>query len=572
MNGKKDASAASESRPLKRSREEEETEKAEEEEGLVALVKKRRSDVKLLEDRISTLRNELDAARTKLGAAESLLQSMQGGSARSEDRSKREVSESGHRHENGNGKGDTKLGTPNGSRPGSLPSSHHGRSSEKAQARDTADANRSPPLKSRLDDSGGREKIASEGDRRDRRRSDEHENPAGPRLSKSSREKVPSEADRRDRKPQERTSGSETEQKVTKSSTQPRQPEHTDLIMTIKSKPKAQRVNFFTPVYTASQHRRKMRNLVLNPASENQCATSALDGVINFWQIHSKGLDVNFRYTVDCLSPGQRHWPEDLTWHPDGHSLFACYTADNGDSQVAIIKNDNKQKSVNFLPAKPHVKGILNGITFMPWSSSLFVTGGSDHMVQLWREQKEEDLWKPKLLHASLHTSAVHGVAGMRHKQLVLSAGADKRVIGFDPVANRGVLRHDLESKAMTVLPNTVDFNLFMVQTGQPNKQLHLFDIRSRTELHTFGWQQESSDTQSTLITQSWSPDGFYTASGSADPKIVIFDIRYNGREPAQTIYAHTKRVFMAVWHQTLPLMLSISSDLAIGVHRISGK
>lgn len=54
-------------------------------------------------------------------------------------------------------------------------------------------------------------------------------------------------------------------------------------------------------------------------------------------------LDINFRYTVDCLSPGQRHWPEDLTWHPDGHSLFACYTADNGDSQVAIIKNDNKQ-------------------------------------------------------------------------------------------------------------------------------------------------------------------------------------------------------------------------------------
>lgn len=88
-------------------------------------------------------------------------------------------------------------------------------------------------------------------------------------------------------------------------------------------------------------------------------------------------------------------------------------------------------------------------------------------MVQLWREQEdEEDTWKPKLLHASLHTSAVHGVAGIRHKQLVLSAGADKRVIGFDPVSSRGVVKHDLESKAMTVLPNTKDFNLFMVQTG----------------------------------------------------------------------------------------------------------
>lgn len=46
--------------PMKRSREEEEEEeKAEEEEGLVALVKKRQSDVKQLEDRISILTNDV---------------------------------------------------------------------------------------------------------------------------------------------------------------------------------------------------------------------------------------------------------------------------------------------------------------------------------------------------------------------------------------------------------------------------------------------------------------------------------------------------------------------------------
>ncbi|RVX17726.1 hypothetical protein CK203_003954 [Vitis vinifera] len=44
-----------------------------------------------------------------------------------------------------------------------------------------------------------------------------------------------------------------------------------------------------------------------------------------------------------------------------------------------------------------------------------------------------------------------------------------------------------------------------------PGKQLRLFDIRLRqTELHAFGWKQESSDSLSALINQTWSPDGLY--------------------------------------------------------------
>ena len=102
-----------------------------------------------------------------------------------------------------------------------------------------------------------------------------------------------------------------------------------------------------------------------------------------------------------------------------------------------------------------------------------------------------------------------------------------------------------------------------------PGQQLRLFDIRvQRTELHTFGWKQETSDSQSALIDQTWSPNGYYIASGSTDPKIHIFDIRYNSKEPSQSIKAHQKRVFKACWHHTLPLLISISSDLNIGLHR----
>jgi WD40 repeat protein len=118
------------------------------------------------------------------------------------------------------------------------------------------------------------------------------------------------------------------------------------------------------------------------------------------------------------------------------------------------------------LEDKPHIKGIINGIEFMPWENTCFVTGGSDHGVVLWTEKDEENSWKPKALHRNMHSSAVMGVAGMQQKQIVLSAGADKRIVGFDVQVGRADFKHQLDSRCMSVLPNPCDFNLFMVQTG----------------------------------------------------------------------------------------------------------
>ena len=112
---------------------------------------------------------------------------------------------------------------------------------------------------------------------------------------------------------------------------------------------------------------------------------------------------------------------------------------------------------------------------------------------------------------------------------------------------------------------------IFSLADRAPGRQLLLFDIRLRqTEIHAFGWKQESSESQSALINQSWSPDGWYLSSGSADPVIHIFDIRYHGQNPCQSVQAHQKRVFKAVWHQTLPYLTSISSDLNVGIHKYS--
>lgn len=104
----------------------------------------------------------------------------------------------------------------------------------------------------------------------------------------------------------------------------------------------------------------------------------------------------------------------------------------------------------------------------------------------------------------------------------------------------------------------------------QLDRQLRLYDVRlPQTELFSFGWKQESSESQSALINQSWSPDGLHISSGSSDPAIHIFDIRYNAASPSLSIKAHKKRVFKAEWHSSNQLLVSISSDLEIGIHKL---
>lgn len=119
---------------------------------------------------------------------------------------------------------------------------------------------------------------------------------------------------------------------------------------------------------------------------------------------------------------------------------------------------------MTFLPDKPHTKGIINNISFMPWSDACFVTGGSDHAVILWEDK--DDSWKPKRVHKDFHSSAVMGVAGLQQRKTIISVGCDKRIIGFDLSAGRTEFKNLIDSKCMSVLANPCDFNLYMVQAG----------------------------------------------------------------------------------------------------------
>ncbi|MCI12481.1 U5 small nuclear ribonucleoprotein 40 kDa, partial [Trifolium medium] len=134
------------------------------------------------------------------------------------------------------------------------------------------------------------------------------------------------------------------------------------------------------------------------------------DGVVRLWEVHSRGLTANLLSTTDCATEEQKRWPEDIAWHPDGKSLFSVYSADSQDSQVSVTKFKEGERSaqVSFLEDKPHVKGAINSIVFLPWENTCFATAGTDHSVMIWSENVEKK-WKPEALHKNFHTSAVMG-------------------------------------------------------------------------------------------------------------------------------------------------------------------
>lgn len=102
----------------------------------------------------------------------------------------------------------------------------------------------------------------------------------------------------------------------------------------------------------------------------------------------------------------------------------------------------------------------------MPWETACFATGGSDHAVVLWTEVDGGSSWASKPIHRKLHSSSVMGVAGMKQKEIVMSAGSDRRVIAYNIVAEEAEFTQLLDSKCLDVMPNPRDTNLYIVQTG----------------------------------------------------------------------------------------------------------
>jgi len=82
-------------------------------------------------------------------------------------------------------------------------------------------------------------------------------------------------------------------------------------------------------------------------------------------------------------------------------------------------------------------------------------------------------------------------------------------------------------------------------------------------------WTPTSDRSRSTqYIVPSWSADGTFISSGSIDPRIHVWDVRYSkAHEPAQTLDMHKKRVLCAEFHPKKNKLITLSSDKNIGFH-----
>nr|GLL29330.1 uncharacterized protein LOC109165486 [Ipomoea trifida] len=132
------------------------------------------------------------------------------------------------------------------------------------------------------------------------------------------------------------------------------QKEHKDLIPMIRTSSSPCTIRCQTCSAISSQHKRKLRSLILCPTSEQLFATSALDGVVNLWQVQSRG-SANLLSSTDCLSAKHRRWPEDIAWHPEGDTIFSAYSADGGESQISILNlNRGKENLLDVLACSAH--------------------------------------------------------------------------------------------------------------------------------------------------------------------------------------------------------------------------
>ncbi|CAA0811298.1 transducin family protein / WD-40 repeat family protein [Striga hermonthica] len=123
------------------------------------------------------------------------------------------------------------------------------------------------------------------------------------------------------------------------------QKEHVDLIPLVAKNSSPVTIRCHGGPLLSSQHKRKLRSLALCPTNDQLFVTSALDGMVNLWQLQGRGSCADLLSSTDCQSDKQRRWPEDIAWHPHGNKVFSVYSADGGDSQISILNLNPKQRA-----------------------------------------------------------------------------------------------------------------------------------------------------------------------------------------------------------------------------------
>jgi len=84
--------------------------------------------------------------------------------------------------------------------------------------------------------------------------------------------------------------------------------------------------------------------------------------------------------------------------------------------------------------------------------------------------------------------------------------------------------------------------------------------------------KKKPEQANSQYIIPSWSTEGIYVASGSVDPILHVWDIRYNAIElPSKSWSMHTRRILRAEFHPSKRhTIFTLSSDRKLGIHNLT--
>ncbi|KAJ1650896.1 hypothetical protein IWQ61_008412 [Dispira simplex] len=300
--------------------------------------------------------------------------------------------------------------------------------------------------------------------------------------------------------------------------------------------------------------------------------TTSLDGTIQFWNTRHRKVITTF-----SVGPHDIQWPQDITWLDDKFLLMANSEKDGvpSSNQLGFLQLTNVDEhylgySFHSMRRAPHPRGTMVVEALECDDTAVrFATAGYDKQITLWevgrsRDGRGLDINNTQQANwANRHTSAIHALTYVPHRQSILSGGADCKL--FLQNVDRSLPSMDFKytHRVNTITLNPVDANLALVSTSSTSRQMHMVDLRiPHPNVLLFGFQQDSNLVRYNF--PSFSSDGTMVACGhNSDGGISLWDTRYVqlDKGPTQTLTLHSKRVVYPYFHPTDPCLIVLSVD-----------
>jgi len=328
-------------------------------------------------------------------------------------------------------------------------------------------------------------------------------------------------------------------------------------------------------------HDQKPRSIVFNPQKCDIFATSGLDGNLRFWEYQD--LQLKDLCSLSSTALRSSRFPTALAWHQDGNKCAALFPLTKERHKVSTTTTETATKphiydpqlitfdtaqipnvSATFLQEKPHDKD-PNNLAFL--SLNKIVTVGTDKKVVLWDINYDKHGAETTCLH-NKHTAGVTTVI-VDSNGIIFTGGHDRKCISYSSQSQQVIDEWKMEDRVYTLRFNPVHNNLLLVYLSTKQKQVRIFDIRTQSEVLALSYKMSNPKNSgvSQFIVPSWSSDGTFVASGSVDPILHVWDVRYvKADQPAKSWSLHKKRILRAEFHpRQRNCILTLSSDRTLG-------